>query len=88
MNFRKKNKSIFYISIIIIIGLISTFVILNKSQQIKNGLNNIVPDSFVFKKKIPQTTLYFVGDIMMTRGVESSVNKNFNGDYSQLFKNL
>jgi len=43
---------------------------------------------FEFTKRIPKTTIYFVGDMMLTRGVESSVKKNFNGDYNQLFKNL
>jgi D-alanyl-D-alanine carboxypeptidase/LAS superfamily LD-carboxypeptidase LdcB len=33
------------------------------------------------------TTLGFVGDIMMDRGVESSVKNNFGGDFSRLFKN-
>jgi len=33
-------------------------------------------------------TLIFGGDIMLDRGVETSVNKNFNGDYSALFENL
>ncbi|MES2416440.1 MAG: CapA family protein [Patescibacteria group bacterium] len=32
--------------------------------------------------------LAFVGDIMLDRGVKSSVRKNFGGDYSQLFNNL
>ena len=32
--------------------------------------------------------LAFVGDIMLDRGVRSSVNKNFGGDYSRLFDNL
>ncbi len=32
--------------------------------------------------------LSFGGDIMLDRGVKNSVNKNFNGDYSLLFKNL
>lgn len=34
------------------------------------------------------TTLYFVGDMMLTRGVKASVDKNFGGDYSKLFENL
>lgn len=34
------------------------------------------------------TTLVFGGDIMLDRGVKSSVLKNFSGDYSALFKNL
>lgn len=32
--------------------------------------------------------LLFGGDVMLDRGVKNSVNKNFNGDYSALFKNL
>lgn len=30
----------------------------------------------------------FLGDIMMDRGVKSSIKKNFNGDYGEAFKNL
>lgn len=30
----------------------------------------------------------FLGDIMLDRGVRSSVNKNFNGDYSDLFSKM
>jgi len=33
-------------------------------------------------------TLDFAGDIMLDRGVRSSVEKNFKGDYSDLFENL
>ncbi len=33
-------------------------------------------------------TLNFTGDIMLDRGVESSVRKNFNNDYGALFENL
>lgn len=33
-------------------------------------------------------TFVFGGDIMLDRGVRSSVNKNFNGDYSVLFEKL
>ncbi len=33
-------------------------------------------------------TMLFGGDIMLDRGVKSSVMKNFNGDYSQLFGKL
>lgn len=41
------------------------------------------------KKKEPVITkIYFVGDMMLTRGVESSVNKNFGGKFSELFKNV
>lgn len=35
-----------------------------------------------------EVTISFLGDIMMDRGVKSSVNKNYGGDYNALFKNL
>jgi len=34
------------------------------------------------------TTILFVGDIMLTRGVGNSVNKNFGADFNRLFENL
>ncbi|MFH1201073.1 MAG: CapA family protein [bacterium] len=41
------------------------------------------------KKKDPDfVNLAFVGDIMMDRGVRSSVVKNFNNDYSALFEKI
>ena len=46
----------------------------------KEGLIEEIKPSFV--------TLLFGGDIMLDRGVENSVKKNFNGDYSALFENL
>lgn len=44
--------------------------------------NIVVP---VLKLKEPNIRLAFVGDIMLDRGVEYMVNKNFAGDYKQLF---
>lgn len=38
--------------------------------------------------QIKNTTLYFVGDMMLDRSVRTSVVKNFNGDYNKLFINL
>lgn len=88
ISLNKKNKFIFYLLIITIIGSFLTYLILNKSNQAQDILTNISEVSFKYERKIPETTIYFVGDMMLTRGVESSVKKNFNGDYSQLFKNL
>jgi poly-gamma-glutamate synthesis protein (capsule biosynthesis protein) len=43
----------------------------------------------VLEEKDPNfVTLLFGGDLMLDRGVESSVNKNFNGDFSALFDKL
>ncbi len=41
------------------------------------------------REQVPDfVTLSFLGDIMLDRGVEASVNKNFEGDFSKLFTNL
>lgn len=40
------------------------------------------------KDKSKEITIRLAGDIMLDRGVEYSVNKNFNGDFRQLFTNL
>lgn len=37
---------------------------------------------------LPPIRLAFVGDIMLDRGVRSSVKKNFGGDYAELFVNV
>jgi hypothetical protein len=53
------------------------------SQDTENGTG--VKTLYAPVKK--SASILFVGDIMMTRGVESSVNKNFAGDYSKIFEN-
>ncbi len=40
------------------------------------------------KDKSKELTIRLTGDIMLDRGVEYSVNKNFGGDFRQLFTNL
>lgn len=77
----RKNKIfiiLFFIIIVIIVGFINFLnkktTIIYKEEEIKET-NKI-------------TTLFFVGDIMLTRGVKKSVDKNFNGDYNRLFDNL
>ncbi|MFN4181380.1 MAG: CapA family protein [Candidatus Paceibacteria bacterium] len=50
-----------------------------KADWIKERLD--IPDI----REPDYITLHFVGDIMLDRGVRSSVNKNFGGDYSLLF---
>ncbi len=46
-----------------------------------------VPSSAI--ENVPALThLTFVGDIMLDRGVRSSVEKNFGGDYGRLFENV
>lgn len=54
----------------------------NQSASVENAMQIIAP------VEIKNTSIYFVGDIMLTRGVKSSVIKNFAGDYSKLFENV
>lgn len=60
---------------------ITTAEIILNEQKITNLEIVKIPE-------IKKTTLKFVGDIMLDRGVKKSVIKNFNSDYGQLFKNL
>lgn len=74
-----------FISIIFFIGILSVVERknINGENQSAQAINPIQEEP-----EIKNTTLYFVGDMMLTRGVKSSVDKNFNGDYNQLFENL
>lgn len=83
------KKSYIFILIILLVSLWGI------PQIIKNGKRENIDgakSSWLInlkKKKEPVITkVYFVGDIMLARGVESSVNKNFDGDFSNLFKNV
>lgn len=85
----KKNIKIILASIILSIIIFSTgifFVNKIKNIKVENQAAQVI--KAIEKKQAETTTLYFVGDIMFTRGVQSSVIKNFNGDYNQLFINL
>lgn len=80
------------ILIISIIGFWCGFMIANKISEIKDDKQKAQVVALV-EEKIPEvipkeTTLFFVGDMMLTRAVESSVKKNFDGDYNKLFENV
>ena len=86
------NKKISFTTYIVIILIIIFGVgfYLNQNSKIDKN-NKILPIEIVKDKEeeIPKvTTIYFVGDMMLDRGVETSVNKNFGGDFSRLFENL
>ncbi|MES2931056.1 MAG: CapA family protein [Patescibacteria group bacterium] len=81
----KRRFLFFAILAVVLAGLVFTFFF--------SGSKNGTPDFGNFhdiKKEEPskETTLFFVGDIMLDRGVESSVARNFNGDYRTLFDNV
>src|SRR3989344_2817624 len=88
---QRKNKTILKTILILVIIFIAGVFIVNKISQVYNSNQNAnVIDAVkdTLNNAPPTTTLYFVGDIMLTRGVETSVNRNFSGDYNQLFKNV
>lgn len=87
----KENIKIISISLfvsIIFFGLGIFTINKIKNKDFKNPKNETVIDSNLNKTEDKTTTLYFVGDMMLTRGVESSVKKNFGNDYNKLFENL
>lgn len=60
-----------------------------KTPESNNANTGLLNKDKKPEEKVPDfVTLSFLGDIMLDRGVESSVNKNFEGDFSQLFVNL
>jgi len=81
----KKNKLILIsLIVLIIVFIVGTSIAKENNKDPIIKTNNIVKN----QKKNDITTLSFVGDIMLTRGVESSVIKNFEGDYNKLFENV
>lgn len=85
----KQTIKFILISLFILIALFAIGIFsynkINPSEQVTQVIksqNEITP----IEK--PKTTLFFVGDMMLTRGVETSVKKNFGGDYSKLFENI
>jgi poly-gamma-glutamate synthesis protein (capsule biosynthesis protein) len=64
-------------------------------KNVYYGLETDANQTWVKQKELVPTetesgsvTLLFGGDLMLDRGVKSSVLKNFNGDYNALFDNL
>lgn len=59
------------------------------SKTTNNNQSALVAKAFPSIEKIPEfVVVTFAGDVMFDRGVKGSVNKNFNGDYNELFKNV
>lgn len=88
-----KNSTIFiYAFSFFVIGFYGINFILNNiySTPPQNLTASAIDASNLqeIEKNTGETTLYFVGDIMLDRGVKSSVKKNFEGDYNKLFINL
>jgi poly-gamma-glutamate capsule biosynthesis protein CapA/YwtB (metallophosphatase superfamily)/LAS superfamily LD-carboxypeptidase LdcB len=84
-------KKLFYILgalSIATIGFCTAWYVHTKLISTLSQTQSVTPTQSEVATKIPYTTLYFTGDIMLDRSVRSSVNKNFAGDYNALFANL
>jgi len=75
------------ILIILFIFIIFSIEKINNTNE-KNQLAQAIKSEEEIKVNKNITTLYFVGDMMLTRGVKNSVNKNFDGEYNRLFENI
>ena len=94
MSTRSKKELIwgigFFLFVLILIQIIYSF----GTYLLK--FNNLPVKSIVATTTLPvveieiakNIKLAFVGDIMLDRGVKSSVYKNFNGDYTELFSKV
>lgn len=81
-----RNKKSYIIIGIIFLLFVAVFYISIPAN--KNQSNTLTPPKEILKEEIKNTTLYFVGDMMLTRGVKNSVDKNFDSDYNKLFENV
>ncbi|HUC88564.1 MAG TPA: CapA family protein [Candidatus Paceibacterota bacterium] len=88
------NKKYIFICLIIIASIAGSLTGLAVAKKLINIKENNLTAQVLENtnitpvQQIPDTTLFFVGDMMLDRSVKSSVIKNFNGDYSKLFTNL
>lgn len=79
-----KTYTIIFVLAILIGGLI---YYIKPTKIIDNTIQTAVTEKEVVPT-VTLTTLYFVGDMMLDRGVEASVNNNFAGDFKKLFENV
>lgn len=89
-----KRNTIILISIsaLVVFLAIGIFIANNEITKVKQSslLAQIgsVRENDIEEAENKKTTLFFVGDMMLTRGVETSVRKNFDGDFNKLFENI
>jgi poly-gamma-glutamate synthesis protein (capsule biosynthesis protein) len=88
------QKIILYVIGAIIISIVGFYIGFAVSEKVAGVRENSQKEtSAEIKSEIispinNKTTLVFVGDMMFDRGVKTSVNNNFGGDYSKLFDNI
>lgn len=65
------------------------FAFANQSPRQEPFDISVTEENSIKEPAKPDTVrMMFVGDMMFDRGVESSVNRNFDGDFGKLFENL
>ncbi|HAE36363.1 MAG: Poly-gamma-glutamate synthetase complex A [Candidatus Nomurabacteria bacterium GW2011_GWF2_35_66] len=89
------KRTIYVIGVIfiVILSLWSIFFVSNqmartKSESQKAQVLETTKEEIVEPIIPKEVTLLFVGDIMLTRGVGTSVKNNFGGDFNKLFENI
>ncbi len=68
------------------VGFSGAFLAFRDTTLSYNSLSSTAAAINILKPKPPAVHLTFVGDIMLGRGVKTSVYKNFAGDYAKLFE--
>ena len=88
------QKIILYVIGAIIISIIGFYIGFAISEKIAGVRENsqketsVEIESEIISPINNKTTLIFVGDMMLDRGVKTSVKNNFGGEFSKLFENL
>jgi poly-gamma-glutamate synthesis protein (capsule biosynthesis protein) len=76
------QKSFFYLSIFLFLSLIFCAFVFVKTNELTQELENLVTSSLVFQlKRNEKITLFFVGDVMLDRGVKRAIKKYGEGDF-------
>lgn len=76
------------IAVLASVWIFLLFILVTPKERITVPANLTASTALALKEAEQKTvTITFAGDIMMDRGVKSSVQKNFNGDYAALFAN-
>lgn len=88
----KLSWKIGLVIMVVILAVVAVFVKTNYGQNVITNLGTKTSDTIITPIKElavepKPVKMVFVGDIMFDRGVESSVEKNYNGDFSKLFEN-
>ncbi len=86
-----KNKGIILLGTLLIIAIfLKTPLVQNYLARFIKNESTIThnPEQEITPEPIQPIKMIFTGDIMLNRGVETSVQKNYGGDFSKLFEKV